>query len=124
MAEGDGRRIRLYLCGQVELARGRGDKTVTFRAGDVHKALGLENRMPNVCQVQEGDEGFILLRILHEAPLPNAADSSQTSSPSEDYLAVVAGQRQWIATTNFAGCPGQPQIALRIAPCSLPRQSS
>ena len=47
-----------------------------------------------------------------------------SSSPSEDYLAVLAGQRQWIATTNFAGCPGQPQIALRIAPCSLPRQSS
>ncbi len=46
------------------------------------------------------------------------------SSPSEDYLAVLAGQRQWIATTNFAGCPGRPQIALRIAPCSLPRQSS
>ena len=30
------------------------------------------------------------------------------SSPSEDYLAALAGQRQWIATTNFAGCPGQP----------------
>ena len=60
MAEGDARRIRLYLCGQVELARVRGDKTVTFRAGDVHKALGLENRMPNVCQVLKG-------RQFHEA---------------------------------------------------------
>ena len=30
------------------------------------------------------------------------------SSPSEDYLAVLAGQRQWIATTNFAGCPSRP----------------
>ena len=30
------------------------------------------------------------------------------SSPSEDYLTVLAGQRQWIATTNFAGCPGRP----------------
>ena len=30
------------------------------------------------------------------------------SSPSEDYLAVLAGQRQWIATTNCAGCPGRP----------------
>ena len=49
---------------------------------------------------------------------------SLPSSPSEDYLAVLGGQRQWIATTNFAGCPGQPQIALRIAPCSVPRQSS
>ena len=27
---------------------------------------------------QEGDEGFVLLRILSEAPLPNLADSSQT----------------------------------------------
>ena len=35
---------------------------------------------------------------------------------------MVAGQRQWIATTNCAGCPGGPQIALRIAPCSPPRQ--
>ena len=52
------------------------------------------------------------------------ARTASTSSPSEDYLAVLAGQRQWIATTNFAGCPGWPQIALRIAPCSLPRQSS
>ena len=28
------------------------------------------------------------------------------SSPSEDYLTAFAGQRQWIATTNCAGCPG------------------
>ena len=33
---------------------------------------------------------------------------SRPSSPSEDYLTVLAGQRQWIATTNFAGCPGRP----------------
>ena len=32
----------------------------------------------------------------------------EASSPSEDYLTVLAGQRQWIATTNFAGCPGRP----------------
>ena len=30
-----------------------------------------------------------------------------SSSPSEDYLTVLAGQRQWIATINCAGCPGQ-----------------
>ena len=33
---------------------------------------------------------------------------ARASSPSEDYLTVLAGQRQWIATTNFAGCPGRP----------------
>lgn len=54
MAKGDARRIRLYLCDQVDLARARGDKIIVFRAGDVHKALGLENRMPNVCQVLKG----------------------------------------------------------------------
>ena len=27
---------------------------------------------------------------------------------SEDYLTVLAGQRQWIATTNFAGCLSRP----------------
>ena len=32
----------------------------------------------------------------------------ESSSPSEDYLTVLAGQRQWIATTNFAGCPARP----------------
>ena len=33
---------------------------------------------------------------------------TSASSPSEDYLTVLAGQRQWIATTNFAGCPSRP----------------
>ena len=54
MPIGDAQRIRRYLRDQVALARGRGDETVTFRAGDVHKALGLVSRMPNVCQVLEG----------------------------------------------------------------------
>ena len=54
MPEGDAQRIRRYLRGQVALARGRGDKTVTLRAGDVHQALGLVASMPNVCQVLEG----------------------------------------------------------------------
>lgn len=54
MAQGNAQRIRQYLCRQVELARERGDRTITFRAGDVHEALGLEQRMPNVCQVLKG----------------------------------------------------------------------
>ena len=54
MARGDARRIRLYLCGLVELARGRGDKTITLRSGDIHEALRLVKRLPNVCQVLKG----------------------------------------------------------------------
>ena len=54
LSKGDAQRIRLYLGDQVDLAREKGDRTVVFRAGDVHTALGLENRMPNVCQVLKG----------------------------------------------------------------------
>ena len=39
---------------------------------------------------------------------PKEPRGEASSSPSEDYLAVLAGQRQWIATTNFAGCPSRP----------------
>ena len=56
MARGDAWRIRSYLFDQVTLARGRGDKTITFRSGDVHKALGLVNRLPNVSQVLKGSK--------------------------------------------------------------------
>ena len=54
MPRGDARRIRNYLCHQVDAARQAGATMVTFRAGDVHDQLGLRNRHPNVCQVLEG----------------------------------------------------------------------
>ena len=41
---------------------------------------------------QEGDEGFILLRILREAPLPNAADSSQTRQHA---IEATANEEAW-----------------------------
>ncbi len=54
MPRGDARRIRNYLCQQVEAARLEGARSVTFRAGDVHHDLGLTNSYANVCQVLEG----------------------------------------------------------------------
>ena len=48
-------------------------------------------------------EGFFKPDTIFDAEAREAA-----SSPSEDYLTVLAGQRQWIATTNFAGCAGRP----------------
>ena len=50
-------------------------------------------------------------------------DVANPRSPSEDYLTVLAGQRQWIATTNFAGCPGRPPDS-RIAPAHYLGKSS
>ena len=48
------RSIRAYLRAQYfEPARRRQEKLITLRAGDVHRELGLRNRVPNVCQVME-----------------------------------------------------------------------
>lgn len=42
--------VRDY-CGRtiVERARARGDEEVVIRAGDIHKAMGFQNRLPLVC---------------------------------------------------------------------------
>jgi 5-methylcytosine-specific restriction protein B len=38
----------------IKPARAAGLRTVSVRAGDVHKDLGLENRMPAVCSALDG----------------------------------------------------------------------
>lgn len=50
-------------CGQVDLARERGDKTIVFRAKNVHESVGLKNQMPNVCQVLKGDKFHEMCRV-------------------------------------------------------------
>jgi hypothetical protein len=46
--------IREYLRkAYFEPARRRRETLVTLRAGDIHRELGLHNRVPNVCQVME-----------------------------------------------------------------------
>lgn len=52
--------------------------TIAMNDFDRERAGGLPMGGFLIAAKQEGDEGFILLRILNEAPLPNAADSSQT----------------------------------------------
>jgi hypothetical protein len=50
MTTGNTDRIREYVRRQyIEPARKRGDITVRIVAGDVHKALRLQNRSPQVC---------------------------------------------------------------------------
>lgn len=46
--------IREYIRSRyLEPARQRRETLVTIRAGDIHRELGLRNRVPNVCQVME-----------------------------------------------------------------------
>ena len=79
MPPGDADRIRKYLCRQVETARKAGQTSVTFRAGDVHKALGLENSYPNVCQVLKGEKfhtmaGVVFERYVRQPPSGQGAN--------------------------------------------------
>ena len=52
--------------------------TIAVNDYDREQAGGLPKGGFLIAAKQEGDEGFVLLRILSEAPLPNLADSSQT----------------------------------------------
>ena len=52
--------------------------TIAVNDYDREQAGGLPMGGFLIAAKQEGDEGFVLLRILREAPLPNLADSSQT----------------------------------------------
>jgi hypothetical protein len=48
------RDIRAYLrLKYLDPARRRGETLVTITAGEIHKELGLRNRVPSVCQVME-----------------------------------------------------------------------
>ncbi len=56
----------------VDPARGRGDKTVTIRSGDVHSALNYRNRYPLVCSAIGSnlfEELCSMKRISVEGPL-------------------------------------------------------
>jgi hypothetical protein len=54
MSTSDAQSIRDHLLRRYfEPARKRRETLVTLRAGDIHRELGLRNRVPNVCQVME-----------------------------------------------------------------------
>lgn len=59
--------IRKYVNGRLEYFRTHGVESVVLVSGEIHKELGLQNRMPMVCGamyhlMKSGDE------ILHSTP--------------------------------------------------------
>ncbi|MFZ5901738.1 hypothetical protein [Desulforudis sp. DRI-14] len=65
--------VRDY-CGKhiVEPARARGQKEVVIRAGDVHRAMGFQNRLPLVCSALGArvfEEDYRVRRKSVEGPL-------------------------------------------------------
>jgi 5-methylcytosine-specific restriction enzyme B len=57
-------RIRQFVLEEVvEPARSQGRATVTVVSGDVHRALGLNNRMPAVCAALDTDKFLAYARV-------------------------------------------------------------
>lgn len=69
-------RIRMFVDVEyVQPARARGEKVIRVRAGDVHRAMGLQSRMPAVCGALgtgKFEREFNVKRLAHEGPLQGA----------------------------------------------------
>lgn len=71
--------------------------TIAVNDYDREQAGGLPKGGFLIAAKQEGDEGFVLLRILQEAPLPNLADSSQTKQHA---IESAANAEAWAQQLN------------------------
>ena len=86
-----GFRTQSHLVGQVYEIN-YGSAIVAVNDHDREEAGGLPMGGFLVAAKNDGDEGFILLRILQEARLPNAADNSQTRQHA---IEAAANEQSW-----------------------------
>ena len=57
-------RIRHFVkTNRIEPARERGEKTVSLIAGDIHRELDLDNRMPAVCEALDAEKFMDYARV-------------------------------------------------------------
>ena len=116
MPTGDADRIRRYLYQRVEEARQAGKTRVTFRAGDIHRALGMEHAHANVCQVLQGKKFHSLasvefVRYVDRPPSGQGGNltiefrvlTKATEKPDERY--VTSGTAQLWSAASGAGIP-------------------
>jgi hypothetical protein len=60
-------KIRVYIRGILQQAKEAGAETIDLRSGDIHKEMGLVNRMPAVCNAMES-LGLYRHIIIHDTP--------------------------------------------------------
>lgn len=101
--------IREYIRSHyLEPARRRRETLVTLRAGDIHRELGLRNRVPNVCQVMESKllEREAGVRVSSKQGPPSGRGTTLTVT----YAVDLQG------TENGAGKPAEnPGAAMFLA---------
>jgi len=89
-SENGSERIRQFVTREyLQPARQRGETTFTVRAGDVHKRLGLKQRMPQVCLALRSQK-FLRdnsLRLLNQT----GPESGQSSTVTYTYQFIDGG---------------------------------
>lgn len=98
-------RIRSHvLANVVEPARARGEQRVEVVAGEVHRALGLDNAMPAVCSALGGKvfEEFAGVRVVDRQGPPNGSTVryAYALSPQEDGWAEAELRSRYGAPTT------------------------
>ena len=97
----DSDRVREYVRSHyIEPARQRGDLTVTVKAGEIQKAVGLQNRIANVCQALKGK------KFLEE----NHLTLDKVEGPPSGTSTTV----QFVYRLNGASTAPQPSPVLRL----------
>jgi hypothetical protein len=94
MKTGNTDRVREYAQREyIEPARKRGDITVRIVAGEVHKALRLQNRVPQVCNALRSrkflEENHLALVVAEDGP-PSGMSTTMTFT----YRLVDGGKEQ------------------------------
>jgi len=84
----------------LEPARQRHETLVTLRAGDIHRELGLKNRVPNVCQVMESKllEQEAGVRVSSKQGPPSGRGTTLTVT----YAVDLVGTREAVGSESAA----------------------
>ena len=119
MPPGDAKRIRDYLVDLVEAARAAGRTEISFRSGDVHKALGLKNAYPNVCNILKDKR-----RQFQRQARVTLLEDKTTGPPSGmggnltchyEIIGALAAPAAATASAQAACCPPDDGVRERLA---------
>jgi hypothetical protein len=105
--------IREYIrTHYLEPARQRHETLVTLRAGDIHRELGLRNRVPNVCQVMESKllEKEAGVKVSSKQGPPSGRGTTLTVTYTVEMECAQAG-----TTPQGASAASHPGVELFLA---------
>ncbi len=99
-------RIRAHVVTElIEPARAAGRTTVTVRAGDIHAALDLENRMPAVCGALDAHKFYAESGVaLTQRPGRSSAPTAEWVWRCEEACYCFSGKRSTVGMQRKWPC--------------------